>query len=265
MFVNHAEFPPVKQGKEEEFLAWFAWSNTVYERFDGFISRRLLKANDGSGAFIGVVEHESKETFMAMHLSDERRKAWERLAPLLEGKAKPHFYDEVMRTVKTSGPTGRVEPQAESGKWKFEIPEAMKTGHDELHADLVRLTGTGGRTGEAAKAVAKVLHPHFVKENEYALPPLSLLVPLSQGRFDLGMTEVLKLTGQLAADMPHMLSEHRDVVAALQKLTEAATAENNAGGVQFARMLTAHAQVEEQVVYPTALLIGLYVKSRISG
>ncbi|HEX6321813.1 MAG TPA: hypothetical protein VFZ84_23325, partial [Burkholderiales bacterium] len=106
MFVNHAEFPPIKQGKEGEFLAWFAWSSAIYKTFNGFISRRLLKATDGSGSFVGVVEHESKETFMAMHLSEERKKAWERVAPLLEGKAKPHFYEEIMRADAAAPPGG---------------------------------------------------------------------------------------------------------------------------------------------------------------
>ena len=40
---------------------------------------------------------------------------------------------------------------------KFEIPKPMKIEHDELHADLVNATEAGGQTGEAAKAVAKVL------------------------------------------------------------------------------------------------------------
>jgi hypothetical protein len=40
-------------------------------------------------------------------------------------------------------------------------------------------------------------------------------------------------------------------------------AENKSEGVQFASMLTAHAQMEEQVTYPTALLIGRYVKSKV--
>jgi|SRR5688572_7244810 len=148
---------------------------------------------------------------------------------------------------------------------KFEIPRAMAAEHDDLHADLKRLTAVGGRTAEAAKAVAEVLHPHFVKENEFALPPLSLLVPLSRGQFEPGMADVLQLTDKLAADMPAMLSEHRQVVAALKKLADAATAENKPEGLRFARMLTAHAQMEEQVVYPTALLVGLYVKAARQG
>ena len=33
-------------------------------------------------------------------------------------------------------------------------------------------------------------------------------------------------------------------------------------GVRFAEHLAAHAQTEEEITYPTALLIGLYVKSK---
>ena len=78
------------------------------------------------------------------------------------------------------------------------------------------------------------------------------------------MAEVLKLTDKLAADMATMLSEHQVIVAALKKLTAAATAENKQEGVQFAQMLTAHARAEEEITYPAALLIGRYIKSTIA-
>ena len=148
---------------------------------------------------------------------------------------------------------------------KFEIPKAMKTEHDELHADLVKATKAGGRTGEAAKAVAKVLHGHFVKEEEYALPPLGLLVALSQGKLEPDMAEVLKMTDKLEAELPTMLSEHKDIVAALTKLIEAATAENKPEVVHFAEKLMLHAEMEEQVAYPTALLIGRYIKAKLAA
>jgi hypothetical protein len=138
----------------------------------------------------------------------------------------------------------------------------MRIEHEKLHAALARLTKESGRTGEAAKAVARVLEPHFAKENEYALPPLSLLQPLSRGKFEPEMVEVLMLTDKLDADMPSMLSEHKDIEAALKKLRDAATAEKNAAGIQFAEHLAAHAQEEEEFTYPTALLIGRYVKLR---
>ena len=95
MFVNIVEFPPIKKGKDEEFKKWFEWSNAVYEKFDGFISRRLLKPTE-EGNYTAIVEHESKKTFMAMHLSDERQKAWARVELLLDGAPTPHFYEVII-------------------------------------------------------------------------------------------------------------------------------------------------------------------------
>jgi hypothetical protein len=57
------------------------------------------------------------------------------------------------------------------------------------------------------------------------------------------------------------LSDYR---GELKALTEAAATENKPEGVQFASMLAAHAEMEEQVTYPTALLIGRYVKSCVT-
>lgn len=144
---------------------------------------------------------------------------------------------------------------------KFEIPPSLKAEHEELHGELVRATKAGGRTGEAAKAVAKLMHPHFIKEEEYALPPLGLLTALSGGQIESGMAEVLKMTDKLEAELPHMLSEHKEIVAALETLVEAAAVESKPDHAHFAKRLMAHARTEEEVSYPTALLIGRYVKA----
>jgi hypothetical protein len=72
------------------------------------------------------------------------------------------------------------------------------------------------------------------------------------------------MTDKLEAEMPTMLSEHKDIVAALTRLTEAAKAEDKPEGMHFAEKLTVHALAEEEITYPTALLIGRYVKNRLS-
>lgn len=58
---------------------------------------------------------------------------------------------------------------------KFEIPRPLKIEHEELHEMLRKAMKEPGELGDAAKAVAKLMHPHFLKEEEYALPPLGLL------------------------------------------------------------------------------------------
>jgi len=95
MFVNIIHFPPVKAGKDGEFLDWFAWSNQEYAKHRGFVRRWLLKPREG-GRFAAIVEHESYETFMAMHTSSTQAEAAKRVKPLLEGEPTPEFYEVVM-------------------------------------------------------------------------------------------------------------------------------------------------------------------------
>lgn len=145
------------------------------------------------------------------------------------------------------------------------IPEPLVMEHEELHEELVKATKAGGKTGEAAKAVASLLHPHFVKEEEYALPPLGLLSFLAEGN-DVQKDEVesvLQMTDRLKEELPLMLKEHKQIVAALEILNTAAEEENKPEYANFAQKLILHAQTEEEVLYPTSILIGEYIKLKL--
>ena len=85
------------------------------------------------------------------------------------------------------------------------IPQPLQSEHDELHAELVKATNAGGKIAEAAKAVTALLHPHFVKEEAYALPSLGLLPRLAAGNITPEMSQVLSMTERLKAELPHML------------------------------------------------------------
>lgn len=143
---------------------------------------------------------------------------------------------------------------------EFIIPQPLKAEHNELHAELANAAKESGTIGEAAKAVAKLLHPHFVKEEEYALPPLGLLSALTKGKVTPEMKAVLSMTDRLKAELPEMLEEHKTIVAALEGLSEAAKREKRSDIEHFAEKLILHARTEEDVLYPAALLIGEYVQ-----
>jgi hemerythrin superfamily protein len=145
------------------------------------------------------------------------------------------------------------------------IPRPLKLEHEELHAELVQATRAGGKTGEAAKAVAKVLHHHFVKEEKFALPPIGLLSLLARGKIDKQMRSVLAMTDHLKAELPEMLREHQAVVSALKKLVAAAKEEKLPEHARFAEKLMLHAQTEEDVLYPAAILVGEYLKAKLES
>ena len=107
------------------------------------------------------------------------------------------------------------------------------------------------------------MHPHFIKEEEYALPPLGLLRDLAQGKMTPDMKEVLALTDRLKADLGQMLQEHKSIVAALGVLSAAAKKAGKVEYVEFAKALMLHAQTEEEVSYPTAILIGEYIREKL--
>lgn len=157
---------------------------------------------------------------------------------------------------------------------ELKIPESLELEHEELHQQLYKGIKEGGKIGEAAKAVADILHQHFEKEEEYALPPLGLLSSLvteEQERAGEGEAtkiaqdtkkNVIIMTDKLKSDLSHMIQEHNEIVAALDNLIKIAKAENKTEVVQFAEKLKLHAKTEEQVLYPTAILIGKYLKLR---
>jgi len=146
---------------------------------------------------------------------------------------------------------------------EMNVPKPLKEEHAELHAELVAATKAGGRMGEAAKSVAQVLHPHFVKEEEYAMPPLGLLQMLAEGKLPHDIPAAIAMTDRLKKDLSHMLHEHKAVIAALHKLMEAAENERKPEYVYFAEKLKLHAQTEEEVLYPAAILVGEYLKLKI--
>lgn len=142
---------------------------------------------------------------------------------------------------------------------EFEIPKALQVEHEELHATLVKATKERGAVGEAAREVARLLHPHFVQEEQFALPPLALLEELAHGGVRPQMAEVLPMTRRLKAELPAMLAEHRQIVDALDRLRAAAKAANLPEYERFAEALARHAQTEEKVLYPAAILIGEHI------
>ena len=152
---------------------------------------------------------------------------------------------------------------------KHTTPQSLEVEHKELHEQLKKAIDSGGKTGDAAKAVAELLHPHFEKEEEYAMPPLGLLSSLSREtkEGEVGVTttkdtqqKILTMTDKLKEDLPNMLEEHKEIVGALENLIYVAKQENKSEYIHFAEKLKLHAQTEEEVLYPAAILVGEYLK-----
>lgn len=154
------------------------------------------------------------------------------------------------------------QPGTATQKTALVAPESIRTEHEAIHSALVEATKAPGRVGAAAKELATVLHPHFVREEEIALPPLGLLAPLAAGQAPAGMDEALVMSDTLRKEMPRMLDEHKAIRAAVEKLLQVAREEKASRAEEVARELALHAKTEEEVLYPAAILVGDLIRAR---
>jgi hemerythrin superfamily protein len=83
---------------------------------------------------------------------------------------------------------------------------------------------------------------------------------MSKGQTPVRMKEAIATSEKLKTELPQMLKEHKQIVATLETLNKAAKEEKHPEVVRFTEALKVHAQTEEEVLYPTAILIGEYLK-----
>jgi hypothetical protein len=159
-----------------------------------------------------------------------------------------------------NAPTAQSQPK--SGRERSAIlqtPKSIATEHRELHEVLARAVAEGGEIGAAAGELEHALAPHFKREEEIATPPLSLLPALARGDATAEMRSVLPMTNALERELPQMLQEHDAIRRAVAQFRAAAERHGQQDYVRFADNLAAHAQQEEELLYPAAILVGRHV------
>ena len=145
----------------------------------------------------------------------------------------------------------------------FKIPDALKIGHDELRAELVRASTMHGPIGEAAGRVARICLPHFEREEETMFPVFGLLHDLSLGNVRPEMASILPLVAAFSDWRNSLDDEHLTIAPAIHGLLLAAHKEDNREIVEFTYALRMHERLEVDVIFPTVLLIGNYVQERL--
>lgn len=161
---------------------------------------------------------------------------------------------------RTLAQDGEPPPESKDNKaLALKVPDSLRLRHEAFIAEFTRATKEKGKVGDAAREIEKLAEVHFAKGKE-VFKPLSLLPQLAEGRVPPDHAESRKIVESLRKNLPQIRREHRDLIAGLKKLAEAAKDEGKADYVRFTERLILHIQEEEEVLYPTVLLIGDYVK-----
>lgn len=159
----------------------------------------------------------------------------------------------------------RIEKGKEWSKMDIKIPQALVKDHQEIQAEMEKAVKEGGLIGSAATKLMAAMKPHTEHEEKFALPPLGLLSKLIAGKLEDEMDIAAVMADDLKVEMPHMLNEHKMINSALDELETAITQENKPAYLEFVQRMKLHLQEEEEVYYPAALLVGMFLKVKLAS
>ena len=143
---------------------------------------------------------------------------------------------------------------------RIQIPKSLRLEHEELHDFLAAARQEPGELGDALRRVARLLEPHFRKEEAFAMPPLGLLVRLARNDVSPAMAEVYPHTEWLKNNLPTLMAEHRAIIAAVEEMIAAARAAGRIEYAELAEKVMHPIRMEEGVMYPAAILVGEYLR-----
>lgn len=129
---------------------------------------------------------------------------------------------------------------------RIEMPRSLRLDHDELAQTLAGWSHEPGRLGEEIRRVARLLEPH-----------------MREVRAE--MAQVFPHTDWLKNHAGTLVAEHRMILAAAEQMLEAARGEQRLDCLEFAERLINHLRVEEEVLYPAAILVGEYLRLALAS
>ena len=139
-------------------------------------------------------------------------------------------------------------------------PRSLDEEHDELINSLRESAKEKTETGKAVAELMDVLEPHFEKEQKIVMPLLGSVSDLVSGEKVSNLNEIATAQIPLLKQYQSMFEEHAIVRKLILKAEKAATREEKADVIDLLEGLAHHARIEEEVLYPCALLAGTVAK-----
>jgi hypothetical protein len=143
------------------------------------------------------------------------------------------------------------------------IPQSLRVEHDETIERLTMLSKRPGPVGAEARAALVVFKRHAAREQEFILPPLTLLPLLADGKVTPDMTWAVAMADRVKAEREQIFEEHTRVTEVLNALVVAAARAHDKDAMEFAEAAAADSLNDIELLEPTVLLIGDYLRARL--
>jgi hemerythrin-like domain-containing protein len=142
----------------------------------------------------------------------------------------------------------------------LKVPKSLKEEHEAFIDGLRSHSTKKDQTGVAVGQLLKLLEPHIEKEDQRLLPLLGALGEIAAGQPLENPTAVMRAYEKYAAQYPSMFAEHLPIKESIRRARRLAKKGGYGDVVDVLDALAHHSRVEEEVLYPAALLVGMAVR-----
>lgn len=162
----------------------------------------------------------------------------------------------VAAVAQQNAPTAAAQKQSPT-------PHALLKEHVTVQGRLNELAREPGAVGAAAKKILAVMVPHDQREEEFVFPLLGLVDDLAAGKAGPDMAWALAMSDRVKAEQKQLYTEHSAIIAAVNELAAAARDRHDANLEAFAEEVAASEVNDGEVEYPTAILVGMYLRTQL--
>jgi len=141
----------------------------------------------------------------------------------------------------------------------LKVPQSLREEHEAFIEGLKSYSTGNGETASAVRELLGLLEPHIEKENEFVLPLLGVLRGLAAGKPVENPRAVMRAYEKCARQYVNMFAEHSPIRQSIKETRRLAKEQGQDGVVDILDALAHHSRVEEEVLYPAALLVGTLV------
>jgi len=144
------------------------------------------------------------------------------------------------------------------------LPQSLIFEQTETLERLTILTKRPGQVAVKAREAIEVMKRHGVREREFILPALTLLPLLADGKVTPDMAWAIAMADRVKAEREQIFDERTKVTEALNALVVAATAAHDKEAAEFAEAAEADSFNDAEILEPTVLLIGDYLRAKLA-
>ncbi len=138
-------------------------------------------------------------------------------------------------------------------------PESLRLEHLKLREQIYALSKENNDLGVSLRPVMEIFYAHALKEEERVFPALEVLPLLAESKIIDSMRSLKGIADEMKAGLyEELLEDHKAILEPLKKISRSALDQGRMEFVEFAERFILHAQMEEEMLYPAALVTAEY-------